>query len=398
MKNIKKSKWVDLSIFSVQIIYLAIVILIAVLVSIISPATIYIDLIVICIVTGICIFSCIKEVKSRRYRIEELSQSVDIVLKDSLNLVEIPMVMIDKSKRILWENTIAKHVIPKEFVYDCAVKIEKILKQSNESAIAAADIGNGQYYSAVGNYIRFSSFDCMLISFMNKTEESNLKKILEDTRTSIGILFIDNYDETMQGLEDIQKSDIASQIDKEIRKWVIENNGVVTKIDKDKYAFFVEKKNVEQMEKRSFEILERVRNITKITKLPVTVSLGISYSESTLNERYSASNSALDIALGRGGDQVVVKKDKKFDFFGGSNLGLEKTNRVRARTISQALKELIEKSEKVYVMGHKNTDIDCVGASVGICKMAKMLGKEANIIVDTKCNSSTKAVIEHVKS
>ena len=151
------------------------------------------------------------------------------------------------------------------------------------------------------------------------------------------------------------------------------------------------------MEQNSFDILERVRNVTKITKLPITVSLGISYSEDTLEERYNAGSSALDIALGRGGDQAVVKKDKKYDFFGGSNIGLEKTSKVKARTMAQAIKELIEKSEKVYIMGHRNSDIDCIGSSIGIAKIAKYLNKQVNIIIDNKCNASTEGVIGKIK-
>ena len=184
---------------------------------------------------------------------------------------------------------------------------------------------------------------------------------------------------------------------REIRKWVLENHGVLAKIDKDRYIIFVEKQYVDQMEENSFRILERVKNISKETKLPITVSIGMSYSENSLDERYTSSSSALDIALGRGGDQAVIKKDKKFEFYGGSTMGLEKTSRVRARTVSQALREIMLKSDKIYIMGHKNTDIDCIGAAVGVYKMATILGKEANIIIDQKCNSSTKYVIEKLK-
>ena len=176
-----------------------------------------------------------------------------------------------------------------------------------------------------------------------------------------------------------------------------DSDRTITSQLKDKYAIFVEKKYVEKMEKESFDILERVRNLTNITKLPITISLGISYSEDSLEERYNAGSSALDIALGRGGDQAVVKKDKKYDFVGGSNIGLEKTSKVKARTMAQAIRELVEESEKVYVVGHRNSDLDCIGASIGIAKIAKYLGKPVNIIVDAKCNASTEGVIENIK-
>ena len=396
MKKINKNKWLDLSIFSVQITYLASIVIIATIIAIVKPVTIYVDLCIIFVVSAFAIYTCIKEVKSRRYRINELSKSVDIVLKDSLNSLDIPMAMLSSPTQIIWQNNKAKHIIPKEFIHDVALKLEK-QKVKNDAFVSACDIGNGEFYSAIGNHIRFDNFDCTLVTFLNKTDEFELKDVLDNSRISIGIIFIDNYDETMQGLEEIKKAEIASMIEKELRQWVIENHGVMTKIEKDRFVFFVEKQYVDQMESESFNILERVKNISNATKLPITISIGLSYSESNLDDRYNASSSALDIALGRGGDQVVVKKDKKFDFYGGSNIGLEKTSRVRARTIAQALKELMQKSDKVYIMGHKNTDIDCIGAAIGVYKIAKSLDKEVYIVVDSKCNNSTKGVIDKIK-
>ncbi len=396
MGRLKKSRWLDLSIFSVQITYLAIVIVVAVAVAIIKPITLYIDLIIILVTALFCIYSCIKEIKSRRYRINELSKSVDIVLKDSLNFIDIPMVMLTSPTQIIWQNNKAQHIIPKEFIHDVALKFEK--QKVKDTVIAATDIGNGEFYSAIGNHIRFSNFDCLLISFLNKTDEYILRDTLENSRIAVGIIFIDNYEETMQGLDDIQKAEISSKIAKELRDFVVDNHGVMTKIDKDRFVIFIEKQYIDEMENNSFSILEKVKTISDATKLPITISIGLSYSENTLDERYNASSSALDIALGRGGDQAVVKKDKKFDFYGGSNIGLEKTSRVRARTIAQALKEVMQKSDKVYIMGHKNSDIDCVGAAIGVYKIARLLNKPVHIVIDSKCNSSTKLVIDKVKT
>ena len=396
MNKIRKSKWFDLKVFSVRIAYLAFLILLFIVISLIYPSSFYISLLVVVLLTVFTISVCIKEIKDRSYRIEEIKKSVDIVLKDNLNLIDIPMVMLTSPTRIIWQNNKSKHIIPKEFVQDMALRIERNSK-NNESLYTTEDIGNGEIYTAIGNKIKFSNFDCMLITFINKTDEYKLKTTLENTKLSVGIVFVDNYEETMQGLDDGKKAEIATKITREIRKWVLENHGVLAKIDKDRYIIFVEKQYVDQMEENSFRILERVKNISKETKLPITVSIGMSYSENSLDERYTSSSSALDIALGRGGDQAVIKKDKKFEFYGGSTMGLEKTSRVRARTVSQALREIMLKSDKIYIMGHKNTDIDCIGAAVGVYKMATILGKEANIIIDQKCNSSTKYVIEKLK-
>ena len=304
------------------------------------------------------------------------------------------MVIVNKPTQIVWQNKIASHVLPKEVIIDSALNIEK----QGENKDYEIDIGNGDKYFAVGNNIKFSGFDAILIAYINKTEENRLKEILEDTKVAVGIIFLDNYEETMQGLDEIKKAEITSQITKLFGDFASENNGIITKIDKDKYVLFIERQYIKKMEQESFEILEKIKEVTKDTKLVVTMSLGMSYLESTLDERYKSANSALDIALGRGGDQTVIKKDKKFDFYGGANIGIEKTSKVRARTISQAVKEIIEKCDTIYVMGHKNTDIDCIGASVGIARIAKKFNKKVYIVIDSKCNSSTKTVIDRVKS
>ena len=382
--------------FSARIVIISILIICAAFISIMIPITLYIDIFIILALCVIAILMCIKELKDKKYKLGEISKNVDSIFKETLDLVDIPMAIVSMQGNILWKNNASDHLLPDEFIEKVALKLESLKKKSPTSSVIE-ELGSGYIYNAICNNIQFENFNCMLVSFLDKTYENNLKKALEDTRVAIGILFIDNYEETLQGLDEIQKAEVTSALTKEIRSWARENKGVLARLDKDKYAIFIEKKYIDKMEQNSFDILERVRNVTKITKLPITVSLGISYNEDTLEERYNAGSSALDIALGRGGDQAVVKKDKKYDFFGGSNLGLEKTSKVKARTMAQAIKELIEKSEKVYVMGHRNSDIDCIGSAIGIAKIAKFLNKQVNIIVDNKCNASTEGVIEKIK-
>ena len=393
----EKINLVNLRVFSIKIICLAIVAIIAVIVSIVKPSTLYFDIIAIFLICGFIIFLSVKEFKNRNDRIEELSNSFDKVLKSSLDVVDIPMVIVDEHSHIVWQNNVAKHIIPIEVIHDSSIQIEKLSTQNLKTLISSVDIGNGEVYDIIGNKIAINDNKVVLLSFINKTEENILRQNIEDTKVAVGILFIDNYEETLQGLDSIERAEISSTIEKEIRKWIGEYNGIINKLDKDKYVIFVQKIYVEDMEKNAFNILEKVRKLTDKTKLPITVSIGMSYSENTLSDRYMAGSSALDIALGRGGDQVVIKRDKKFDFYGGSNLEFEKTSRVRARTIAQALKELMEKVDTVYVMGHKNTDIDCIGGSVGVYKIAKSLGKESYIVTDTKFSSSTKHVVNKVK-
>lgn len=397
MSKVNKDKIIYIGSFFTKIVILSIINIISIVILLLNPETLYIDLFAIFVITLLSIYICVKEIRSKNLRIQELSKSVDIVLKDSLNVIDIPMVMINEKNQIIWQNNVSKHMLPKEYIMDVSLKLEKLLEKS-ENASVIEDIGNGEVYAGIGNYIKFSNFDCLLLSFINKTDENSLKETLENSKIAVGMIFVDNYEETLQGLNEIKKAEISSKLSNMLMQWVMDNNGVLTKLDKDKYVMFVEKQYVDQMEKNTFDILERVRKISDETKLPITISIGMSYSEPTINERYTASTSALDIALGRGGDQAVVKKDKKFDFYGGSNTGPEKTSRVRARTIAQALREIINKSDKVYIMGHKNSDIDCIGAAVGIYKIVTSLGKEANIVIDAKCNSSTKSIINKIKT
>ncbi len=396
MKKLKVERKISLNVLTSQLVYLSIIILFAVILSVIRPSSLYIDLVII-LLTSVCsIYVCMKEIKNRRYRINELSKSVDIVFKDNLNKIDIPMAMFANTAQMVWQNDLSKNTLPNEYIFDVSMQLEKKHK-SGEELKYVSDIGNGKIYTALGNYITFSNFNCLLISFIDKTEETELKNLIENTKVSVGIIFVDNYEETLQGLDEMQKSEIASKLDKILRSWIKENNGIITKLDKDRYVMFIEKQYIDQMEKSKFAVLDAVKEITNITKLPITISIGMSSSETNLSDRYAASTSALDIALGRGGDQVVIKKDKKFDFYGGLNLVLEKTSRVRARTIAAALINIIEKCDKVYIMGHKNTDVDCIGAAVGMHKIAKSLNKKAYIISDNKYNNSTKIVINRVK-
>lgn len=392
----KKKNHNFLKSFTIRIVIIAILIMITSIVSILLPSSLFIDIIVILFLCLSAIVMCLKEFKDKKFRINELSKNVDTLFKESLDLVDIPMAIVGMQGNVIWKNNAADHLLPDEYIERTALKLESLKKKNPNSSILE-ELGNGEIYNGICNQIRFEDFDCLLVAFVEKTYESTLRQKLEDTRVAIGILFIDNYDETITGLDEIQKAEVASVLTKEIRSWARENQGVLARLDKDKYAIFIEKKYVVKMEESSFDILERVRNVTNITKLPITVSLGISYNEETLEDRYNAGTSALDIALGRGGDQVVIKKDKKFDFFGGSNIGLEKTSKVKARTMAQAIRELIEKSEKVYVMGHRNSDIDCIGAAIGIAKIAKYLDKPVTIVVDGKCNASTQSIIDKIK-
>jgi c-di-AMP phosphodiesterase-like protein len=306
----------------------------------------------------------------------------------------LPVIYISDKGKLIWENALSVDENISEFLSEIYREVSKPTKGKNNLIQIS-----GKDFAMYTTDIILGKETGTLVIFVDKTEEEILSKKLDDTKTVLGIITIDSYEDIMQGMDEIDKFNTSTSIDKEIVEWVSKYAGVVNKIEKDKYIYMNEKQYVKDLENNSFEILSKMNKISEnITKVPVTISIGLSYDEDTLYNRYKSAMTALEIAMGRGGNQAVIRTNKKFDVYGDSSLEIEKTNRVRARTVAQALKDIIEKSEDVYIMGHKNTDIDCIGAAVGIFKIAKTYGKEAKIIVDSKYNSTTKNIITKLKS
>ena len=212
--------------FSSRIVIIALLIICAAFVSIIVPLSLYVDIILILLLCIIAIFMCVKELRDKKYKLNELSKNVDSIFKDSLDLIEIPMAIVGMQGNIIWKNNTAEHLLPDEYIEKATLKLESLKKKSPNSSILE-ELGNGDIYNAICNQIKFEDFDCMLVSFIDKTYESSLKQSLEDTRVAIGFLFVDNYDETMQGLDEIQKAEVSSVLTKEIRSWARENKGVL---------------------------------------------------------------------------------------------------------------------------------------------------------------------------
>lgn len=339
------------------------------------------------------IYLFIIRIRRRMFNITELALGFSKVFGKSMKNMDLPILYISNQGKIIWENNISANLGVKEFL----IEINKEIAKKNKNKEYILEIAKHSFLIHYTELIIGNDVG-NLVFLVDKTEEKMLAQTLEDTKTVLGIITIDSFEEVMQGLEDLDRFNTMAGIDKEIVEWISKYSGVVSKIDKDKYVYIIEKKHIKDLESNSFEILEKMNKISeKIVKVPVTISIGLSYDDETLYSRYKSATTALEIAMGRGGNQAVIKNNKGFDIYGDSDLQIDKTNRVRARTIAQALKDIIEKSESVYIMGHKNTDIDCIGAAVGIFKIAKTFGKDAKIIVDTKYNHTTKTIIEKLK-
>lgn len=222
-----------------------------------------------------------------------------------------------------------------------------------------------------------------VIYLMDVTKYEQISKRFKQEQIFLGNIYLDNYDELIQGMNDSNVSNLHNYVTSEISKWAQENQLLMKVIDDDNYLIIGHRSALQELERKKFKILDIIRENTSQQNSPVTLSVGISYGENNLIKLADTAQENLDLALGRGGDQVVVRaQDQPARFYGGKTNPMEKRTRVRARMISQALKELIDQADQLLVMGHKKPDMDSLGACLGIRRIAEMNGKECWIVVD----------------
>ncbi len=216
----------------------------------------------------------------------------------------------------------------------------------------------------------------------DETELRGLQEERDDNQIVIGLLTLDNYDEVLEGVEDVRKSLLLALIERKINQHLKEVDGVVRKLGHDRYIFLMRKASLKKLEKQKFEILEDVKTVNIGNEMSMTLSAGIGLGAESLTQNAEAARVAMELALGRGGDQVVVKDGYQTRFYGGNSESTEKTTRVKARVKAQALKEIMQGKSRVIIMGHKISDIDAIGAAIGIYTAARTVGKPASIVAD----------------
>lgn len=234
-----------------------------------------------------------------------------------------------------------------------------------------------------------SKSDNVLIAMYlyNETENILLKKENEEQRMLVGLLYIDNYEEALESIDEVRRSLLTALVDRKINKYMQSIDAVIKKLEKDKYIFVFQNKYLQQLQGSKFSILEEVRAINIGNEMSVTISIGLGIHNISYDKGYEYARAAIDLALGRGGDQAVIKDGDKLLYFGGKSASVEKSTRVKARVKAHSLKEFIEGKDKVMVMGHSIGDIDSFGSSVGIYRIAKTLNKMAHIVINNVTSS-----------
>ncbi|KOP65804.1 hypothetical protein AMS62_11505 [Bacillus sp. FJAT-18019] len=238
--------------------------------------------------------------------------------------------------------------------------------------------------------------DERLIYLDEITELVVLRQRYEDERLALGIIMMDNIDEASQGMDDQQRTALIAKVTSEITNWAREFNVYLKRLSSDRYLMMLNHRSLEALENSRFLILDEVREMTADLKVPLTLSVGLAFGSDDINELGQLAQSSLDMALGRGGDQAAVKAGQRLSFYGGKSNAVEKRTRVRARVISHALRDLMQESDNVIIMGHKLPDMDVVGAAIGILKAARMFKVEAYIVMEGM-NPSISRIMEEVR-
>ncbi len=319
--------------------------------------------------------------------IRDLTFSMDKTAKSTLINIPFPLVIIETNGNTIWKSNkfneqfanIDINNIIENLVKEIKLELENNGENENNEIVEELKIEE-ENYRVIGKYTKSKEEYILTLYFINNTEFEVIKNKYNDSKICVGIVMIDNYEEIFQRISDEDKPQLIAKIEKSIYEWGNLFEGLVIKSERDTYVICLEQKNLDKLKESKFKILDTIKEIENSDKAPITLSIAIANEGDSNYEKYKLAQASIDIALGRGGDQAVIRENGKYIFFGGRAQELEKRTKVKARMISHALEELILESKDIMIMGHTNGDIDSMGASMGIYRLAKTLEKEVYIV------------------
>lgn len=322
------------------------------------------------------------------------------VQKRLLNEFEVPYAVMDSAGKLLWMNhqfellsekdkgyhksittifpQVTRELMEKEDELELMVQREEKVYRASVHKIHFADILHESSSIELAEKKQY----LQVIYLFDETLLTQYRIENQEMQMVPALVYIDNYDEVLDTVEEVKKSLLVALVDRKVTKFFASIDGLVKKTENDKYFVVFQHKYLEKMEEEKFSLLEDVKSIKVGNEMSVTLSMGIGYVGNDYTKNYEYSRMAIDLALGRGGDQVVVKTRDKISYFGGSNRQVDKSTRVKARVKALALREIMITRDKFFVMGHKIADIDSFGAAIGIYCAARQLGKKAQIVID----------------
>ena len=314
--------------------------------------------------------------------------NVNSVANYALEQMPQVILMADQAGRVQWFNKELEKHIDTEPAYNMAVSdfwpeldLETIWGRTGTLVFVHENI----HYHTIHRPVATKESACglMALYIQDASALEILKRIHADSRTTLMYVQIDNYNDVLQGLNDTEQNTLIFETNKAITDWVNHLEGFLRKVSDDLYIVVMEQRNLDTALEEKFDILDKVRNLQNpVRHLSVTLSIGVAVAESqTINQLGSKAYSMLEMALGRGGDQVAVLQRGKTNFYGGKTKAVEKYTRVKARIISNSIHEIIQESDEVFIMGHQNEDFDALGAALGVSRMARQLKKPVHIIL-----------------
>ncbi len=377
-------------------IYLALILVLLIVICIEKPIWIIPSIIIYIAILGYAYYTTNKRKAEISEKLQGLTLTLDSAAKSSLINSPLPLIILETNGNIIWKSSkftsefanVEINTYLDDITLDIKEEIKKREDKNNRDIQREIEIDN-KTYRIVGKFVNSRDKEkknkneyMMILYFIDETEKIKLQKEYKDSKSCIGIIMIDNYEETMQQLDSEDRPQALAEIDKCIYEWADISQGILIKPERDRYVYFFEQRYLEAVKEDKFSILDKIKEIDLNGRAQMTLSIAISNEGPTDKEKYKSAQAAMDIVLGRGGDQAVVRENEIYKFFGGRAQEIERRTKVKARVVAHALENLIKESKKVMIMGHSNPDIDAIGSAMGIYRIAKTLDKNAYIIAN----------------
>ena len=296
----------------------------------------------------------------------------------------LPYAVLDIRGQVMMYNEKFMEVFP--HTEDAKPVIDKLMKTSGAGEVQRIPIGDRCYDAALNHCDVMDKSGAvgavLTLILQDATRVCHLEKQLKSNETVVGIILIDNFDDVVDSMDENRLPILSAFIDRKFNQIAASVGGVIKKLEKDRYIFLLSKGGLEMFKEKKFEVFDEIKIINVGQHIPVTMSMGIGMGGGSLDAAMQSAKAAMDLALGRGGDQIAIKNGEKYDFYGGKSGEIHRNARIRARVKAEALMELMRDASGIFVMGHKQADLDSLGSCIGICAMAKSIGRKSNIIME----------------
>lgn len=379
-------------------IYLAIIFVLLVVISVQNTTMIIPSIVIYAVVIGYAYYANRKRKSEISETLQDLTLTVDSAAKTSLINSPFPLIILETDGNVIWRSSKFTsefaNIDINNYINDLSTDIKSEIEnrkknekeKANKDIIRQIEIDN-KNYKVMGRYVNSRNREkknkkeyMIILYFIDDTENIKLQNEYKDSKSCVGIIMVDNYEETMQRLDASEKPVVTAEIDKQMYDWANQTNGVLIKSDRDRYVYLFEQRYLNDVKEDKFSILDKIKEIDTKEKVQFTLSIAVSNEGVTDKEKYKSAQSAMDVVLGRGGDQAVIRENEIYKFFGGRVEEVEKRTKVKARVVAHALENLIKESKKVMIMGHNNPDMDSMGSCMGIYRLAKTLETNAYIV------------------